>query len=816
MYDKTVRRRRAVLACSSRCSLILLTAYFGESAGGGLHSVQRGALEVARADPGGREPRAQAGPRPVRLVRRHARRQGASATSSRSERDALRAARSPSCRPPAPRTSELRALLDIDTAGGLDGLRAGDRARHRALAEHLVLDGRDQQGLERRRARRPARGQRRGPRRQGHDRLRRQRGRDADHRPRSSASPPARRASGEPGIARARRSARPATCCSSSSRAASRSREGDRIVTAGTVSTRLQSLFPPGIPIGTVTRSTSGEGELDRRIHVRPAADLRRLDFVQVLTEPAPTLVASTATRRRDLDRAASSLRLVAARPARRDPADRPRSRRSRVFGVPADLSPLLVASVGLLCGSVPGALFGFGVGLFVDIALLQTLGVTSLVLLAVGYGAGRLRELRDPAHGARRRSPSARPPPRSTRSASRSCSSCSASTRPVSLLLVRQILLDDRAQHAARAARLRARAPRRCCPFLPDDPRRRRRRAYTTGGLSARSRRAMMPPDLEERRPADHAAARAARRRARRLRLRAVRDHLLPPVVPAGALRRRVLTPGAREPRAQDQASRRRAATSSTATARRSSRPASRRSCRSCRAAARGRARGRRQLPRARSSAERARLAAAEQLRALERTRRERGAPLTRAERRERRAPARARAKRRAVAVPPMPPPSRAARALPPARQGARHAAAHDPPARRSSRLAEPPYANVTVKTDVAARRLQLPQERQDAVPRRRRREAVPARLPVQRRSAPSCSARCARSSPTSSSRSATAASQQGTRDRQGRHRGDLRPLPARQRRLHARASSTRSATATTRAPHARAEPEPGPAAAA
>ena len=42
------------------------------------------------------------------------------------------------------------------------------------------------------------------------------------------------------------------------------------------------------------------------------------------------------------------------------------------VFGVPADLSPLLVAAVGLLMGSVPGALFGFAVGLFVDTALLQ------------------------------------------------------------------------------------------------------------------------------------------------------------------------------------------------------------------------------------------------------------------------------------------------------------------------------------------------------------------------------------------------------------------------------------------------------------
>ena len=46
MYDKTVRRRRAVLGLLVASSLILLTAYFGESAGGGLHSVQRGVLEV--------------------------------------------------------------------------------------------------------------------------------------------------------------------------------------------------------------------------------------------------------------------------------------------------------------------------------------------------------------------------------------------------------------------------------------------------------------------------------------------------------------------------------------------------------------------------------------------------------------------------------------------------------------------------------------------------------------------------------------------------------------------------------------------------
>jgi rod shape-determining protein MreC len=46
VYDKTVRRRRAVLGLLVACSLILLTAYFGESGNGSLHAIQRGVLEV--------------------------------------------------------------------------------------------------------------------------------------------------------------------------------------------------------------------------------------------------------------------------------------------------------------------------------------------------------------------------------------------------------------------------------------------------------------------------------------------------------------------------------------------------------------------------------------------------------------------------------------------------------------------------------------------------------------------------------------------------------------------------------------------------
>ena len=67
------------------------------------------------------------------------------------------------------------------------------------------------------------------------------------------------------------------------------------------------------------------------------------------------------------------------------------------IFGAHADVVPLVVAACGLLLGALPGAVMGFGCGLFVDSALIQTMGLSSLVYLVAGYGAGRLRELRDP-----------------------------------------------------------------------------------------------------------------------------------------------------------------------------------------------------------------------------------------------------------------------------------------------------------------------------------------------------------------------------------------------------------------------------------
>ena len=71
-----------------------------------------------------------------------------------------------------------------------------------------------------------------------------------------------------------------------------------------------------------------------------------------------------------------------------------------RILGGYIDLTPLVVGAVAIYAGSVPGSIVGFCTGLLTDLALGQNLGATSLVLTALGYGVGRYRDLRDPAHG--------------------------------------------------------------------------------------------------------------------------------------------------------------------------------------------------------------------------------------------------------------------------------------------------------------------------------------------------------------------------------------------------------------------------------
>src|SRR3954447_6167113 len=73
---------------------------------------------------------------------------------------------------------------------------------------------------------------------------------------------------------------------------ATKVRKGELVYTAGTINSRLESRYPPAIPIGKVDRIDIGDGELDRRIHLRPVADLKRVDKVQVLTDPHADLDA--------------------------------------------------------------------------------------------------------------------------------------------------------------------------------------------------------------------------------------------------------------------------------------------------------------------------------------------------------------------------------------------------------------------------------------------------------------------------------------------------------------------------------------------
>jgi rod shape-determining protein MreD len=63
------------------------------------------------------------------------------------------------------------------------------------------------------------------------------------------------------------------------------------------------------------------------------------------------------------------------------------------ILGSSPDCALLVVMSLGFLGGSLSGAVAGFSIGFVIDCLLMQTLGASSLSLMAVGYVAGRYRE---------------------------------------------------------------------------------------------------------------------------------------------------------------------------------------------------------------------------------------------------------------------------------------------------------------------------------------------------------------------------------------------------------------------------------------
>ena len=206
------------------------------------------------------------------------------------------------------------------------------------------------------------------------------------------------------------------------------------------------------------------------------------------------------------------------------------------------------------------GAIFGFGVGLFADLALVQTVGLSSLLYLAVGYWAGRARELRDP-QGAL--------VPIAAGAAATAVATVGYSIMqlllgvdaPVTFGLVREILatilLNAVIATPVMAARPPAPRPRAARGPAPPPAARLHDGRAVPAEAGVTAARAGRPRT---------GAPRSARRwrcacRARLRGLRDLRRHLLPPLVPAGPLGRPVPGPGARQPDARPSASPPRAA---------------------------------------------------------------------------------------------------------------------------------------------------------------------------------------------------------------------------------------------------------------
>lgn len=283
MYDKTVRRRRAVLGLLVACSLILITAYFGETGGGALHSVQRGTSEILN-------PVQEGASRALKPVRDLFGWFGDTIAAKgqvedlRRERDRLRTEVAQNevraeeydrmsklvqqqgalgLKDYAPKTGRVTfqsptvwyATIRVDK-GSDDGVQVGQPVlNEEALIGRVteVFGGSAQVTLITDTTTKvPARA-----------------GRD-----------------GVFGIVEPTSAGSPTDLVMQFAQPNSKLRPGDRVVTRGTEpEDRGPSLYPVGLPIGEITEIEDQDSDT-QEIHLRPYADMRSLDFVQILTRP--------------------------------------------------------------------------------------------------------------------------------------------------------------------------------------------------------------------------------------------------------------------------------------------------------------------------------------------------------------------------------------------------------------------------------------------------------------------------------------------------------------------------------------------------
>jgi rod shape-determining protein MreC len=292
VYDKTVRRRRAVLLALVVLSLILLTAYFGEAAGGRLHSLQRGFLTVLSPIQDG----ANKALKPVRDAFGWI----GDTVHAKSERDQLvkqvDKLRHEVIANQTERTSyrELLTLYHLDNQLSVSNYHPVTATvvakspniwystvtidKGEAAGVHIndpVING---EGLVGKVAQVASDGA--------------QVSLITDSAMGVSARLGSTTATGivQPKVGE------PNDLLLQYLPASTQANKGDYVVTSGTVSSPDDSLYPPGIPIGQVT--SVNEESAYRSVNVHPLADLHNLDVVQVLTAArgsAPAAVSKLA-----------------------------------------------------------------------------------------------------------------------------------------------------------------------------------------------------------------------------------------------------------------------------------------------------------------------------------------------------------------------------------------------------------------------------------------------------------------------------------------------------------------------------------------
>lgn len=286
MYRKQVRRRRAVLALAVAASIALLTGYFGEGAGGALHSIQRGFVTAFSPVEQG----ASRALKPVRdLVGWVDDTTGAKGENERlrTENAELRR-RLADAEAASVENNELRSLVQLprraEFPNDYDPVSARVIARSPTVwFATITVDRGTSSGVQRDDVVVTGDGLvgRVDSVTSGSSVVR------LITNPDSAVSvvvTPRRGGESKIGGVLKPRVGDPSDMLVDFIERGRLIREGWLVTTAGWRSGELESLFPPGIPVGRVIKADVSEQETYQRVHIEPFADVRSVEFVQVLT----------------------------------------------------------------------------------------------------------------------------------------------------------------------------------------------------------------------------------------------------------------------------------------------------------------------------------------------------------------------------------------------------------------------------------------------------------------------------------------------------------------------------------------------------